>query len=104
MNIKANVGTFDILGHLILWFVIIIITLGVGAFFFAYSFSKFIINRTELVDQHGVTHKLKCDVDLFGSIGHIILWIIITILTLGLGYIFYFYKVWNYCLNNSSVG
>ena len=71
MNIKADVGTFDILGHLILWFVIIMITLGIGAFFFAYSFSKFIINRTELIDQHGVTHKLKCDVDLFGSIGHI---------------------------------
>ena len=62
---------------------------------FAYSFSKFIINRTELIDLHGVTHKLKCDVDLFGSIGHIILWIIISILTLGLGYIFYFYKVLN---------
>ena len=96
MNIKANVGTFDILGHLILWFIIIVITLGIGAFFFAYSFSKFIINRTELIDQHGVSHKFKCDVDLFGSIGHIILWIIITILTLGLGYIFYFYKVWNW--------
>jgi uncharacterized membrane protein YjgN (DUF898 family) len=103
MNLKANVATIDILGHLIVWFFIILLTFGVGAFFFAYSFSKFIINRTELIDQHGVTHKLRCDVDLFGSIGHIILWIIITILTLGLGYIFYFYKVWNYCLNNSSV-
>jgi uncharacterized membrane protein YjgN (DUF898 family) len=104
MNIKANVGTLDILGHLILWFFIIILTFGIGLFFFAYSFSKFIINRTELIDQYGVSHKLKCEVDLFGSIGHIILWIIITILTLGLGYVFYFYKVWNYSLNNSSVG
>jgi uncharacterized membrane protein YjgN (DUF898 family) len=103
MNIRADVGTFDILGHLIMWLIIIILTFGVGAFFFAYSFSKFIINRTELVDQHGVSHNFKCDVDLFGSIGHIILWIIITILTFGLGYVFYFYKVWNYCLNNSSV-
>lgn len=104
MNIKANIATLDILGHLILWIIIIILTVGIGAFFFAYSFSKFIINRTELIDQHGVAHKLRCDVDLFGSIGHIILWMLITILTFGLGYIFYFYKVWNYCLNNSSVG
>ena len=103
MNIKAHVGTLDILGHLIFWFIIIVITLGVGAFFFAYSFSKFIINRTELIDEHGVSRKFECDVDLFGSIGHVILWVIITILTLGLGYIFYFYMVWNYCLNNSSV-
>lgn len=104
MNIRSNVGTLDILGHLILWFFIIILTFGIGAFFFAYSFSKFIINRTELVDRHGVSHKLTCNVDFFGSIGHIILWILITILTLGLGYIFYFYKVWNYSLNNSTIG
>jgi len=103
MNLKANIGTLDILGHLILWFFIIIFTFGIGAFFFAYSFSKFVINRTELIDPNGVSHKLSCDVDLFGSIGHIILWIIITIVTFGLGYVFYFYKVWNYCLNHSTV-
>lgn len=104
MRLEANVGTLDILGHLILWFIIILITLGIGAFFFAYSFSKFIINRTEVIDNEGVSHKMTCNTDLFGSIGHIILWIIITILTLGLGYIFYFYKVWNYSLNNTTVG
>ena len=42
MRIQADVGTLDILGHLIFWFIIILITFGIGAFFFAYSFSKFI--------------------------------------------------------------
>lgn len=42
MKIQANVGTIDILGHLILWFILILITFGIGAFFFPYSFSKFI--------------------------------------------------------------
>ena len=103
LNIKANVSTLDILGHLVLWIFITLITFGIGLFFFAYSFSKFIINRSELIDQNGVSHKLTCNVDLYGSIGHIFLWIIITVLTLGLGYVFYFYKVWNYSLNHTTI-
>ena len=104
MRIQANVGTLDILGHLLLWLVIILITFGIGAFFFAYSFSKFIINRSELIDEQGISRRMTCNTDLFGSIGHIILWIFITIFTLGLGYAFYFYKVWNYSLNNTTIG
>ena len=103
MKIQANVGTIDILGHIILWFILIIITLGIAAFFFPYSFSKFILNRSELIDEQGNLRKMVCNTDIFGNIGHIILWIIITIFTLGLGYIFYFYKVWNYSLNNTVI-
>ncbi|ATG72902.1 hypothetical protein AN401_02705 [Zobellella denitrificans] len=79
-----------------------VITLGIAFFFFPYSFSKFILNRSAIVDDAGAERKLKCDVDIFGSVGHVILWIIISILTLGIGYFFYFYKVWNYALNNTK--
>ncbi|HET8903182.1 MAG TPA: DUF6693 family protein [Saccharospirillum sp.] len=104
MKIQASVGTLDILGHLILWFIIILITLGIGAFFFPYSFAKFIINRSELIDNQGVSRPMECHTDLFGNIGHVILWIIISIITFGIGYAFYFYKVWNYSLNNTTIG
>lgn len=103
MKIQADVGTLDILGHLIIWFIIILITFGIGAFFFAYSFSKFIINRSTLIDDQGNSREMVCNTDMFGNIGHIIIWIIISILTLGLGYAFYFYKVWNYSLNNTTI-
>lgn len=102
MKIQADVGTIDILGHLILWFILILITFGIAAFFFPYSFSKFILNRSQVVDENGHVRQMVCNTDIFGSIGHVILWIIISILTLGLGYAFYFYKVWNYSLNNTS--
>ena len=104
MRIQADVGTLDILGHLIFWFIIILITFGIGAFFFAYSFSKFIINRSVLIDDLGVSRRMSGNTDMFGNIGHVILWIIISIITFGLGYAFYFYKVWNYSLNNTSIG
>jgi hypothetical protein len=37
-------------------------------------------------------------------LGHIIIWIIISIITFGFGYAFYFYKVWNHSLNHTRVG
>lgn len=103
MNIKADLSILDIIGHLIIWVVLSIITLGIALFFFPYSFSRFVINRTSIVDEAGVERKMVCDINLFSNIGHIILWMLISLVTFGLGYIFYFYRVWNYALNNSRV-
>lgn len=103
MRVQADVATLDILGHIIFWFFIILITFGIGAFFFPYSFSKFIINRSVIIDERDVAKRMVCTTDMFGNIGHVILWIIISFLTLGLGYAFYFYKVWNYSLNNTTI-
>ncbi|HBP40550.1 MAG: DUF6693 family protein [Vreelandella alkaliphila] len=104
MNIKANLSILDIIGHLLIWVVLTIITFGIALFFFPYSFARFVINRTSVVDlATGVERKMVCDINIFSNIGHIILWMIISILTLGLGYIFYVYRVWNYALNNSRV-
>ena len=102
MKIQANIGAVDILGHVILWFILILITFGIAAFFFPYSFSKFVLNRSELVDENGNARKMVCNTDMFGNIGHIVIWIIISIITLGIGYFFYIYKVWNYSLNNTT--
>lgn len=104
MNIKANLSIFDIIGHLLLWLVLSILTLGVALFFFPYSFARFVINRTSVVDQTtGAERKMVCDINIFSNIGHIILWILISLVTFGIGYIFYVYRVWNYALNNSRV-
>jgi len=104
MRITSNIGVVDILVHLILWVLLSIITFGIALFFYPYAFAKFIINRSQLVDDNGDSKAMICDTDLFGNIGHVIIWIIISILTLGIGYIFYFYKVWNYSLNNTRIG
>lgn len=104
MTIKANLSIFDIIGHLLLWLVLSIITLGVALFFFPYSFARFVINRTSVIDQTtGAERKMVCDINIFSNIGHIILWILISLVTFGIGYIFYVYRVWNYALNNSRV-
>ena len=96
-------GVGDILVHLIVWVILSVITLGIALFFYPYSFAKLIINKSSLVADDGSRRSMVCETDLFSNIGHVILWIIISIVTLGLGYIFYFYKVWNYSLNNTRI-
>ncbi len=102
MKLKADIAIIDIIIHLIIWLLLSIITFGIALIFAPYSFSKFIINRTAIIDANGAEHPLKCDIDLFGNIGHMLLWFIISILTLGIGYLFYTYRVWNYALNSST--
>lgn len=103
MKIQANIGTFDILGHLVIWLILTFITFGIALFFYPYSFAKFILDRSEFIDDNGVARKMSCQTDLFGNVGHVILWILITFITFGIGYVFYFYKVWNYSLNRTVI-
>lgn len=102
MNLRADIAIIDIIFHLLVWVILSVVTFGIALFFFPYSFSRFIINRVYIRDEMGVERRCDCDIDLFGNIGHIILWAIISILTLGLGYVFYFYRVWNYALNRTT--
>ena len=103
MKLQADISTIEIIVHLLIWFVLSVITLGIALFFFPYGFSKFIINNASVVDDHGNARRMSCNTNMFSNIGHIIIWAIISILTLGLGYMLYVYKVWNYSLNNTTI-
>lgn len=103
MKIQANVEVVDIVVHAILWVILSFVTFGIALFFYPYYFAKFIINRSTLV-KDGVSIPMVCETDIFSNIGHIILWAIISFVTFGLGFVVYFYKVWNYSLNNTKIG
>lgn len=99
---KANFGFGDILAHLVIWILIIVFTAGIGLFFFPYSFAKFVLNRSQ-VHTHSAVYQIKCDLDIFSQLGHIILWILISIVTLGIGYLFYLYGVWRITLRHTHL-
>lgn len=103
MKLQADISTIEIVIHLLIWFVLSIITLGIALLFFPYGFSKFIINNTSVVDDSGNVRRMSCNTHMFSNIGHIILWAIISIITLGLGYVLYIYKVWNYSINTTTI-
>jgi len=100
--IKANVSAGAIFGHLLWWVLIIVVTGGIGLLFFPYSCAKFILNRT-VIDVDGESRTFVCEFDFTHLIGHFVIWFFICILTAGIGYFFYIYKVWNYALSHTSV-
>ncbi|MCA2019221.1 hypothetical protein LDJ79_24215 [Vibrio tritonius] len=103
MRLKADVGILDIILHLVIWAVLSLITFGIAMMFFPYSFSKFIINRTSLIDEQQRERKMSCEINLFGNLLHVFIWFLISLVTFGIGYIFYVYRIWNYALNNSTI-
>lgn len=91
-------------GHLVLWVLLIIVTVGIAAFFYGYSLLKLVINHTELTDRRGdPIGRLRCEYSVTSSIGHVLLWILLTIVTLGIAFIFYIYRVNRVVMNETTV-
>ena len=91
-------------GHLVLWLLLIVVTLGIGAFFYGYSLLKLVLNHTEVTDRRGnVVGTLRCDYSVTSSIGHVLLWILLSIVTLGVAFIFYLYRVNRVVLDQTEI-
>ena len=91
-------------GHLVLWLVLIVVTLGIGAFFFGYSLQKMVINHTEVLTRAGEpVGRLKCEYSVASSIGHVLLWILLTVVTLGIAFIFYMYRVSRVVMDETTI-
>lgn len=104
IKLRCTIGFWEMVGHIVLWIVISIFTLGIGAFFFVYSIQKMVINHTVLINRRGdeIAH-LSCEFSVVSSIGHVLLWILLCIVTLGLALPFYFYRVNRVVMNETEV-
>ena len=103
-RIGVGFTMMDVLGHVIMWTIISIITFGVGLFFWPYASSKFIINSLTLYDNADARiGKLRCNLSASSQIGHIILWVFISIITAGLAFPFYLFGVVRTALNNTEI-
>lgn len=103
-RIEVGFTMMDVLGHIIIWTIISIITLGIGLFFWPYAAAKLIINGITIYDSADVkVGKLKCELSTGSQIGHIILWIFITIITFGLAFVFYLFGVVRTALNKTVI-
>src|SRR5690606_27374127 len=81
----------ETIGQALIWLLLGIVTLGLALFFYFYYAQRLALSRTEIVDQTGrVIGKLTCELTFGQVLGHAILWIILTIVTVGLaGLLFY---------------
>lgn len=105
LELKGNIGVMDIILHLIVWLLIIVCTAGFAIMFYPYGLAKFLINGASVEDPAiGKVYQMNCNIGFFEQIGNIILWLIIVLVTCGLAYPFYLFKVFNFALNRSEIG
>ena len=101
---KSELGLVDIIGHFVLWVLLTIVTLGLALFVYPYYLFRFIISKTYVVDADGKKYgRLICSIDLASIIGNVVLWIIITLITFGLAYFIFTYKILAHCMNHTRI-
>lgn len=93
-RLKCELGLGDMVGQILVWFLLSIVTLGLALFLLPYHIVNLPINRAHLLAPDGrIIGRMRVDVS-FGDIhGHLLVWLLLSIVALGLGYIVYWYYV-----------
>ncbi len=91
------------IGHMLLWYVIIILTFGLGGFIYPYALAKFVINKTWIMEGDRPVARLRCDLNVASQVSHVFIWIILCILTLGLAGLIFLYRVGRIVANETVV-
>lgn len=100
-RLKCEFSVGEAIGQLIIWILLSIITLGLALFVLPYYFVRAPINRTTLVDGTGrKVGRLQVDVGFADILGHALVWLLLTIVTLGLAYLIYWPAVIKRVLNS----
>lgn len=101
---KADFGIVDTIGAVVIWILLSLITLGLALFVFPYYFNKDVLNKTKVLDAQGrEIGRLNCRFNLISSIGHVIIWFLLTIVTLGLASFFYLYRVLRVVISETEI-
>lgn len=104
LQLKCEIGTLEIIGHAIIWILLALITFGLALFVFPYYMQRYILNKTVAYDASGKkVGRLQCEIDLASMIGHIILWTILSIITFGILYIVFLYKINSHCYSQTKL-
>ena len=93
-RLRCDFSVAEALGQLLIWLVLTLITFGLALFVLPYYFLKAPINKTYVLDANGVaTARLSVEVGFADILGHAIIWLVLTILTLGLACFVYWQSV-----------
>ncbi|PSS59849.1 hypothetical protein C6558_36105 [Ensifer sp. NM-2] len=89
---------------MIIWIILTVITVGLALVVFPYYLNRAVLNKTELLDGTGrAIGRLNCTFNIGHSVGHVILWVLLIIITLGLAGFLYVYRVLRVVLNETRV-
>ncbi|OOO22976.1 hypothetical protein BTE56_04570 [Agrobacterium pusense] len=101
---RYNISFSDIVIRVVLWVALSILTLGLYGLVVPYAFANFIIDRTEIVDCNQVViGKLNHGLKTSEMMLNIIVWLLISLFTLGLGSLVAPFYIMRLILNTTRV-
>ncbi len=104
LNIKSELTVLDILGHGLLWIVLTFVTFGLALFVFPYYMQRFIISKSYVFDDSGnKVGRLECTIDFASILGNVVIWALLSLITFGLAYFIFIYKITAHCMNHTKV-
>ncbi len=88
----------------LVWLAVSVCTLGLGWIVVSGHFFRLILNTTTIVDGDGRRlGRLHCDYDVEAHMGRIALWVLVSIVTLGVGLLFYSFHAARRAIDATSV-
>jgi len=91
--------------QILIWTLLSFLTFGLALIVMPYFFLRPIINSTYVVDEHGVqVGRLHVDFALKNVIEHALLWLLLTIITLGFAYFVFWVAALKWLLNRVTYG
>ncbi|MBL4695700.1 MAG: hypothetical protein JKY77_02975 [Rhizobiaceae bacterium] len=103
-KLKCDYSVSEAIGIIIIWIIISFFTLGLGLFVMPYYVLKGPINKTTLINENGEkVGQLHVDVHLPEIIGHMIIWVLLTIVTFGFAFFIYYPAVVKRLLNGVQI-
>lgn len=101
---RCDFSVGEAIGQLIIWILLSIVTLGLALFVLPYYFIKAPLNRTTILDETGqAIGRVSVEVSFGDILGHALVWLLLTIVTLGLAYLVYWPAVIKRLLNAVEV-
>jgi len=101
---KCEFSVSEAIGQLVIWILLTIVTLGLALFVMPYYFLKAPLNRTYVLDSDGEKiGRVSVEVTFGDVLGHALVWLLLSIVTLGLAYFIYWPAVIKRLLNAAKI-
>lgn len=99
-RVKCEFSVGEAIGQIVIWLLLSIITLGLALFVLPYYFVRAPLNRSYLVNKDGQkVVRMNTEIAFGDILGHALVWLLLTIVTLGLAYLIYWPVVIRRMLN-----
>ncbi len=103
-QLRSDLDVRVVWPHFIVWLVISACTLGLGWIVVSGHFFKMLLNSTVVVDETDTPiGRLVCDYDVEADVMRIVRWVLLCIVTGGLGLLFYSFRAGKLALSATRI-